>query len=168
MATENRPKIELEWTTYDRILEGLAFVGLLFLVLLPMVYYSELPDTIPKHFNARGEADGYGHKATIWVVPFLGLALYILLSVLNQRPHIFNYAVRITPENAERQYRMATRLLRSLKLALVLIFTYLVWGIIQGARTGREGLSPNFVLIVIFGLSLLTIGYMIQSFRKEA
>ncbi|MBL7774969.1 MAG: DUF1648 domain-containing protein [Saprospiraceae bacterium] len=164
---EQRPRIALETTGFDWILEGLAGFGLLMLLLLPLVYYSELPEIIPQHFNARGEADGFGHKSTLWLLPGIGLALYLGLSVLHRKPEWYNYPVRITAENAPRQYQAAVRLTRALKAAVMLIFAYLCWGSIQVALQQRSALPPAFL-----GLALaLVVGvlgwYLYSAFREK-
>jgi len=167
MAKEQRPRIAIELTGLDRALEGLALSGLLVLILLPAVYYADLPDTIPQHFNAKGEADGFGSKTFVWFLPGIGAALYIFMTVLNRSPHIFNYTVKITEENAAEQYRLATRLIRWLKAFVVLLFVYITWGIISGAMTGKTSLSP-WLLFVVLAINFGTIGwYWTASWRKR-
>jgi len=168
MTKEQRPRIALEQTGLDRALEGLALSGLIVLILLPAVYYADLPDTIPQHFNAKGEADGFGSKMFVWFLPILGVALYVLMTVINRNPHQFNYATKITPENAEAQYRLATRLVRWLKAFIMLLFVYITWaGIIQGALTGTTTLSGWFLFLVL-AINFGTIGwYWSASWKKR-
>lgn len=64
------------------ILMGLALVFVLGLVLTAMVY-SQLPETVPTHWNFKGEADGFGRRATVWIVPVMQIpmaALFLGLS----------------------------------------------------------------------------------------
>lgn len=152
MPNEQRPKITVELTPADRILEGVAAAGLVVLLVLPLAYYGELPDIVPTHFNAAGEADGYGGKWTIFLLSFIGLALYALLTFINSRPHTFNFPVKITPENAERQYRMATRLVRIQKTLIMPMFAYISWAVIQGALSGHASLGAGFMWIVLAGV----------------
>ena len=167
MRKNHQPKIALEMGPADWLLEGVASTGLVLVLILPAVYYAELPDTIPTHFNARGEADGFGSKATLWLMPGLGLILYLMMTILARYPHIFNYTVQITPENAERQYRMATRLVRLLKVFVMSLFAYLAWGSIQVA-TSRAATLDSFWLWFIIGANTTIIGwYLIQSYRKK-
>lgn len=167
MSNAQRPKIALEQTPADRILEGLAAAGLVVLLALPAVYYSDLPDTIPTHFNAAGEADDSGSKLTIWLLPLIGLGLYGALTLINRQPQIFNYPVRITPENAERQYQLATRLIRVLKAGIMWMFVYLSWLIINAALSGRAAIGPVFLWIVLGGVSGIIGWYMWQAYRGK-
>lgn len=167
MTNEQRPKIELEQTPADRILEGVAAAGLIVLWVLPAAYYNDLPDTIATHFNAAGEADGYGPRITLWLLPLIGLGLYIGLTLVNRYPRIFNYPVKITPENAERQYQLATRLIRMLKTGIMWLFTYLCWLIVNSASSGQATLNPVFLWIVMGSVSGMIMWYMWRAFSGK-
>jgi len=60
----------------------------LLLIAAPFAYasyvYPSLPDTIPTHFNIKGEADAYGGKDSIFLGPgimaVVGLIVFVLLS----------------------------------------------------------------------------------------
>ena len=60
-----RPKIELELSPSDKILEIIGWILVLGIWMLTLANYFKLPETIPIHFNGAGEADGFGNKATI-------------------------------------------------------------------------------------------------------
>jgi len=81
-------------------------------------------------------------------------------------PHVFNYLVKITPENALGQYTIATKMMRFLKLAIVLIFGFITLEIIQsstGDSSGRSGwflpltLGMILIPIVFFALKSLKL-----------
>lgn len=57
-----RPKIKLELTTLDKTLELLGWVSILAIWVLPITNYTNLSDRIPIHYNAAGQADGFGGK----------------------------------------------------------------------------------------------------------
>lgn len=158
MAKENQLKIEPEQTPADRILEGVAAAALIVLLILPALYYGELPESIPTHFNAAGEADDYGDKWTILLLSFISLAIYALLTFINSRPYILNFPVKITPENTERQYRLATRFIRILKAGITGMFAYISWAVMEGALSGRPSLGAGFMWFVIAGV-FGTIGW---------
>ncbi len=118
----SRPKIKPELTKVDKFLEYAGWFVLLVIWVLTLVNYNKLPGIIPVHFNFLGEADRFGNKLNIFILPVTATVLFIGLTILNNYPHIFNYPVRITGENALRQYTNATRFIRYLKLALAIIF----------------------------------------------
>ncbi|WP_316819764.1 DUF1648 domain-containing protein [Pedobacter gandavensis] len=126
MATTKRPVIKLKLSLFDKIVEGIGFLLLTLLWLCVFVQYAGLQESIPIHFNFSGKADSFGHQSDIYSLPMLATALYILLTFVNNFPHYFNYLTPITAENARRQYIMATRLLRYLKVLVVVIFAMLI------------------------------------------
>jgi len=53
-------------------------------ILYTFINYSTLPQIIPTHFNAAGEADAWGSKNSIWFLPCLNIlifAMFLLLSL---------------------------------------------------------------------------------------
>jgi uncharacterized membrane protein len=66
----------------DKIFELLA-PGMLFSIwAVTIVSYPNLPETIPMHYNAAGEVDGYGEKHNIWTLPIVSTGLFLLLTLL--------------------------------------------------------------------------------------
>lgn len=167
MTKEQQPKILLEQTPADRILEGVAVAGLLLMLILPAVYYNELPDTIPTHFNGAGKADGYGNKLTVWVLPLIGLGLYTMLTFINRSPQQFNYPVKVTPENAQRQYELATRLIRMLKAVIMLLFVYICYMVIQGALSGEASLGAGFIWVTLTAVFGTIAWYWRAAYRER-
>ena len=136
-----RPIIKLKLSATDLLVDRLAWAGLLFIWGFTIVSYGRLPAIIPTHFNIKGQVDGYGSKMTIWIVPAILAAMVTGISTLNKYPHIFNYLKPITPENAQKQYLLATRLLRYLKLSVVVIFGFITAGTISTANTQKAGIG---------------------------
>lgn len=166
METE-RPKITLIPSTTDKIVEALGWIILLALWGWTFNHYSALPDTIPTHFNASGEADSFGSKASIIGLPVIASVLFIGLTVLNRYPHSFNYPTAITQDNALRQYTLATRMLRYLKLVLVLIFGGIEFMTIQNATGKAAGLGVWFLPLTLIMVFLPLIYFVIHSLKKS-
>lgn len=138
----------------DWLLESAALLLLLVLWVLVAIAYPYLPDVIPIHFNIKGQADGFGPKDFIWLEPLVASVLYTVMTLVNRRPDTFNYPVRITPENAGRQYALASRLMRYLKLVVVAVMLLIVLFVAlpaMGMVLALPGwLLPAFLLL-IFG-----------------
>jgi uncharacterized membrane protein len=112
-----------------------------------------LPDTIPTHFNLKGEVDGYGNKSEILYLPVLATILVTLLSYLSKYPQIFNYPVKITQENASFQHKNAVNMIGTLKFSLVIVFSLITYMSYRNALNGYEKsniwLLPIIILIVL-------------------
>lgn len=149
-----RPKIDIEKTITDKMLEWLVYVGVIALWLYPAIMYRSLPDIIPTHFNASGVADDFSSKSSLWWLPAIATVVIAMLMLLMRVPHVLNYPVKITEKNAERQYRLATGLLRYLGLAFVIIFLFLEITTVQTALSNDAGtrvwLMP-LLLVLTFG-----------------
>lgn len=148
---EKRPKIKLELTRHDELVELLGWLTLLALWILAIWHFSTLPETIPVHFDAAGNPDGWGGKENLLVLPGLATALFVVMTFLNKQPHIFNYSAKITDENAPRQYAQATRLVRYTKLSTALTFLLITWMVAQSVA-GRGSGFGQWVLPVILAL----------------
>jgi uncharacterized membrane protein len=79
---EERPKIKLELTTADKIFESVGWFLIIAFWGFTITNYSNLPNTIPTHYNGAGQADGFGAKATILTLPLVATILFIGLTVL--------------------------------------------------------------------------------------
>ena len=162
-----RPKIKVPLTPTDKVFETIGWFTVAALWFLILWKYSSLPETIPTHFNGAGRPDGYGGKGTLLMLPVIGTVLFVSMTILNRFPQIFNYPTNITVENAARQYANATRMMRFLKFAIVLVFSIIVFQTIRTVEGKSKGLGGWF-LPVVLGLVLIpTVFFIINSFRKE-
>ncbi len=147
-----QPKITIEKDNTDKAIEGIGLIAIFILVLLPLYYFSELPDEIPRHFDHKGDPTALSSKNIIWLFPTIGTVMYIALAWLTRVPHLYNYPKPITADNARRQYRNATRLVRMLNTVIVSLFAYIQFVIIQTALGETSGLGawflPVFLLMV--------------------
>lgn len=164
---QQRPKIKLELTTADIIFEIAGWFLVLAVWGFTITNYSILPETIPTHYNAAGQADGFGGRSTIFTLPLLATILFVGMTILNRFPHIFNYPLNITQENAYIQYSNATRLIRYLKLILIVIFGFIVFLTIQNSKGEANGLGIWFLPFSI-GLIFIPLAYyVVRSFKSK-
>jgi uncharacterized membrane protein len=155
---EGRPKLKIELNKKDEILEITGWISICAIWLLTAINYQNLPDIIPIHYNSVGKADGYGDKWMIFTLPLIATILFIGLSILNRYPHMFNYPVKITADNAMKQYSIATRMIRYLKLMISLIFGLISYQTINHANGQEDGLGIWFLPLAI-GLVFTPIVY---------
>ena len=164
---ETRPKIKLVLTPLDNKLELISKVFLVVMWGLTVYTFLKLPAIIPIHFNASGQVDNHGNKQTLLILPILATIIYFVLTQLNKYPHIFNYMTKITEDNAQKQYTIATRMLRFLKLAILVIFSLIILFTYLTTIRVTNGLGIWF-LPLTFGLLLVpTIIGISQSFKKK-
>lgn len=151
---------------YSRFVEILCIAVLTAVTVYVFIFWSKLPQTVPIHFDAAGNVDGYGSKASLLILLFVIYFFYGLLSLLQRFPQANNYLVAITQENKERQYALVSKMVLTMKLELIMIFTYLQYATIQGAysKFALGGWFLPATLILVFG----TLGvYLFNSVKAK-
>lgn len=159
---------KIETTSTDKTLEILGWTFLFAIWIWTIENYTNLPDTIPIHYDGTGQADGFGDKSKLLNLPFIATLLYIVITILNQFPHIFNYATPITSDNILKQYTNATRTLRVLKLIIVVIFGIITIQTIRRVNGEENGLG-HWLLPLAIGLIFFPLLYfLIKSFTAKS
>lgn len=156
---DDRPRIKIEPTAVDRIIDALSLVFLLLLLVMVFQYYPDLPDKIPTHFNSLGQADDFGRKNSILLLPVMAVILFVLIQILGKYPHQFNYLVKITPQNAKKQYRLGARIMRFTNLFVMMVFYYTDYKVIKmSINQETPNLDKWFVPVV---LGVTTVGIIV-------
>lgn len=101
------------------------------------------------HYDLDGKVDIIGGKENIFALPIVATILFWGLTILNRYPHHFNCLNKITEENAHRQYSIATKMIRFLKLIVVIIFGLIEWKTIQNAQGIADGLGMWFLPMIL-------------------
>lgn len=146
---EERPIIIIKPTLTDTILEMFGWLALISLWGYAISNYTVLPDRIPVHFDASGHVDSYGHKFSIFILPIIGAVFFFVILLLGRYPHLFNYPVTITKENAEKQYKNGLRMMRYLKFFITATFLIIEYQTIQTAIGRSEGLGAWFFPLIL-------------------
>ncbi|MEL7163385.1 MAG: DUF1648 domain-containing protein, partial [Bacteroidota bacterium] len=112
----------------------------LFMVFLPFIYlatiYGGLPAEIPIHFDWRGEPDGWGPKAVLWLLPFTGLFLSFFIMAAFRK-------IGAGDVGGQKQQTMGMITLAFISLMLC----YIIYGAERGRLNGLGGLA---VLLGLF------------------
>ncbi len=151
---EQRPHIRPPLTTLEIIAIAITIAGLLFTFLPLVILWSSIPNTIPTHFDIYGQPNAYGSKAMLLIYPGVALGITLLFQILCHYPWLFNFPVRITHENALRQYGRGRRLLRWVN-ALIWLFGAIQWQAIEVARGAATTLGSVFSLSVFVVFALI-------------
>lgn len=127
------------------------------LIALPFIYltyiWNALPETVPTHWNASGEINGYNSKNTLLLIPFmLPVLVYIIMTI----------APKIDPKN-----KIATmgKKYEQLKFFLVLFMSVLALFIIYSSKT-QSFSSPNIIYILL-GLLFAGLGNFMKTVKPN-
>ena len=162
-----RPKIRPQKNVWDRVLEAIAIGALVYGIVVVLQAWSTLPDTIPTHFDASGNADGFGPKGMIWLLPSISVVLVPAMLFLRRFPWLSNTPVKITDENAEQQYTLIVRLLSVLAGVISLLFLALLYDTIAIAGGGTSFLGSWFMPVFIVPIVGTLLWYFVSAMRAR-
>ncbi|HKJ40680.1 MAG TPA: DUF1648 domain-containing protein [Sunxiuqinia sp.] len=158
-------KFKLKKTDYA--LEIIGIIGIISLIALPIYFFKQLPpDHIPKHFNSLGKADLFGGRALLWILPIIGIVLYIGMTLMNKFSFAFNYPPKKEKhEHAEKMYAIGKRTVRLLKVIIILSLSFLNYKLIEIGMHQTQNLGEFFlplVLVILFAFLTAMIYRMIR------
>lgn len=159
-----RAHVKLEITGLDIVLEFVGWALFLLLWIFVGTSYTSLPDTVPTHFNGALEPDGHGSRSSILVLCSIGSLLFIGMSILNRYPDKFNYPVKITEENAVRQYGNLTRMVRWLKTLILAEFGSLAFYTIQISKGGAGSFSRMLIPLFLVAALIAAIYHLLRAY----
>lgn len=110
--------MKIKNTKTDILLNLAAVACLAAVTVFLLVRWSQIPMTIPGHYTADGRVDSWTSRATLWQLPVLGWVLYVLITILEQFPGVWNTGVTVTEENRPAVYRTLKTLVGWVKLAV--------------------------------------------------
>lgn len=162
---EKRPKITVPQNSTDLWIDRFSFLLFFIIWLSVFVYYPDLPNEIPTHFNGRGQADAFGSKQSIWILMGVFSSIFIGIYILNKYPHLHNYTVKITEENALKNYRFSTRVLRVVNFLNLLLLAYILKTMMTLYEKQSTAFGGWFLPTIMIG-SLVLIIYIFVKANK--
>lgn len=162
---EKRPKITVPQNSTDLWIDRFSFLLFFIIWLSVFVYYPDLPNEIPTHFNGRGQADAFGSKQSIWILMGVFSSIFIGIYILNKYPHLHNYTVKITEENALKNYRFSTRVLRVVNFLNLLLLAYILKSMMTPYEKQSTAFGGWFLPTIMIG-SLVLIIYIFVKANK--
>lgn len=136
-----------KYDVFSDVVSVLCIVGVILYLVLT---WDKIPNEIPGHYNGAGEIDKITSKSSLIVLQIVTIIMYIFLSIIENIPQIWNTGgVEITEQNKELVYRTSKNLLVSVKMIIVVAFSYLTINSSKGTNL-PIAFTPIF-LIIIFG-----------------
>lgn len=130
----------------------IAFIGALSFIL---INWSTLPESVPSHYNALGEADDWGSRGVIFVPLAIGVLIWVLFSILEKYPHLHNYP-EINEKNVTHMYKNSMLMLNVIKNELMIIFSFSAINDVFVSK-GKGSLIGAWEMPIVLGLIFGTI-----------
>lgn len=157
--------MKVKYTKFQVVLEIVGLLLIIGMIAFIYIYWNQLPEKIPGHYNAMGEVDRWGSKSEIIISPIVSSLLYIVLTVLSFFPKTWNVGVKITELNREEVYCCTRNLLSLIKVEIVGMFFYTTY-----YTATAQSLSAYFIpvlLFVVFGTLIYFVIRILQIGKKK-
>lgn len=129
------------------LIDAVAIIMLILGWWVALGSYPRLPETIPVHFGFKGQADGWGGRWMIFLLPVIATLIFTLDIWIFTRPG----AISRTPA----EMMLALHLLI---MEITVLFAYLTWRMSLVAFGKASGLGYWFLILLLAVMS--TAGYM--------
>ncbi|KAB7733051.1 DUF1648 domain-containing protein [Rudanella paleaurantiibacter] len=153
----------------ERLLYRLTGLVVLLTWAATVYVYPNLPDRMAIHVDLAGTPNGWGSKQTVFLGPGLitGTIAFLLLIREVAPAESFNMPVKITPENRDKQIRLAYQMMAAISLVLALLMAVMQFEICQLALGSTQ--MPSFLSTgVLIGGLFAVIGYYLwQSIQNQ-
>ncbi len=134
-------------------LELIPFIIFLLMIIGALLYYPKIPDKIPIHWNAAGQADGFGGKNSIFTIPIMFFAILILLFILPLMEVFRENMINIY------KYFYAFKIVFSLFFAMLFVATLL-------PIIGYD-INVSRVVIAMIGVLFIALGFILPKLKRN-
>lgn len=160
-----RPILKLPKTKSEKLWDyigcGIFILSILYLIIM----WGEIPEEIPGHFNGAGEVDRWGSKIELFILPFIGAFLWILLSLLEKAPHMHNYPARLNENNVKAFYLNSRKTLNVIKNLCLIIFAVITFQIVRIAIGEIETIGWWLLPIILIGTAIPIMKGIVATFK---
>ena len=158
-----KSKVKINPTKFQKNLNAVCWI--LFLAFLGYSFFAwqNLPDMIPRHFNALGEIDAYWSKNHFFFLPIMSAITYLTISICEFFPQSWNIPQKKGASllQNEKNLSLAYSMVIWLKLECLTVF----WLLTHYTVICRN--LPIFFLALTMLIIFATMGYYIyRMYRK--
>jgi len=152
-----RPRIYLKKTILDYFFESISIISLACSFFIIAYYWAKYPNSVAIHYNALGQADSFGSKWLLLILPLTGFLTFLGMTYLNRFPHIFNYPVEVNENNAKLLYTIGKRTISFMKMTVCLLVLYITCSQAFSIIFNRSGISIFIILLFVLLLIITPI-----------
>lgn len=161
------PKQTMPYTRFQKIADGICLGVIAGMFLFVWSQLSLVPDMVPTHFNWKGNADGYGGKDSLFILPGSAVFAFFCSSLSRIDPRYINLPVRLHAKNARPVFEIAYRMISWIQICVVIGFAIFLWQTIEAAKasSGQISMFPLWTfLILLFAI----MGSYVVKIRRVA
>ena len=125
-----------------------------------MLHWSDLPETVPLHYDLMGNPNRWGSKDGLWMLPIIGACLYLLLCLVGRFPSIWNIPCSIKKEKEAATYQCMYFMLQIMNTFLLGLFFYAT------LTSVLDWEFPSYYIILLLLLMGVPVIWSILHIRK--
>jgi len=148
------------------LVEGVAFLLLLFSMVLLVSMYQRLPERFPLNFDANGRISEWGTPLHFIIVFGAGMLLYGGLSVLARYKNIFGIALFADEHKSRTKYEATLLLFSFLKLYSLAVFISVMCNMYVRVRHFTSVPFLDWAIFIVLGCIALTVAVYFFSITK--
>lgn len=147
-------------TPFQLVTESLALLTVVGTAVYLGMIWASLPEQIPSHFGPDGAPDAWSGKPMLLLFFFLSLGLYLLFTVVELMPRIWNLPISVSEKSKPILYSLTRTLIGSLKLISTVGFGWVIY-----TTANERQIGVVFLILLIVALIASMGGYFFRSFR---
>lgn len=161
------PRIDIKPNTVDKKIIRAGYIIITLNFALILLFYSTLPEIVPNHFDLYGNANGFGEKSSIYILPIISLLIYFGMTMVatKVKPYYFNLPTKVTEKNAPQLYAITIRMMVVMNLIIAIVFTIITMGIIRSALSGSNSISMLTLPLSLIAIFACIIYYAFKMFK---
>lgn len=136
---------------------SLVVIGISFAMI--GIHWNDLPEQVPMHFNLAGEANRWGSKSELFILPVMSLGMWALFRFISKK------ALKINPDKygakTPAQLEITKRFMAEMTLFTCILLALGVYSIMAIA-VGKTSISSFMMAFTGIGLMVLFIVYFIR------
>lgn len=130
------------------------------------IFWSKIPNPVPVHFNFWGEPDRFSGKGSLFILPVIGIWLFLLLFVFYKyMPNLNELNLQqkeISPEQKKANEKYTRAMLSWHNFLIMLYFFYIHWESIQIALGNKQTLNSYSLPIFLLFLGGSMVYYIVR------
>jgi uncharacterized membrane protein len=158
MEKDKAPKVN------HKLFNAILAVQVIVIWIYAIYLFTSLPENIPTHFSGSGEANDFGNKSQILIIPFVFTFLVGFMSFIRQADVQYNIPFQLTEENKAYHYQQARKFVGMISIYLNILATYILYSI-QTASQGKE--QPANIFIALAPLGIIILLYFFIARKKS-
>lgn len=134
-------------------LEAIPLMIFIMMLIAAIILYPKVPDTIPTHWNASGEADGFSGRGSVFIIPIIFFIILILFFILPLMEVFRENMLKIY------NYYYTFKIIFSIFFAVLFVASLL-------PPLGYD-VNVSYIVIAMIGVLFIALGFIFPKLKRN-